>query len=202
MMSSILAFLNSLDVTIFGLLNTSAANPVFDVIMPFLTEEKNFVIPILATWFGLIVFGGKRGRIAAVVLLIATGAADAIAAQLIKPWIARLRPCHDLETVRLLVKCGGKYGFVSNHAANMFASMTVLAFFYRKYRWYFWGLAGAVAYSRVYVGVHYPGDILFGALFGLAMASAFLALLIVVNNQERKKDRTWLEWRNPPPQSM
>ncbi|MBS1271811.1 MAG: hypothetical protein MAGBODY4_00943 [Candidatus Marinimicrobia bacterium] len=199
MITGILSFLYSLDVYIFGLLNAGVANPIFDIVMPFLTNEEHFVIPILAVWFGLIIFGGKRGRIAAIILLIATGLADAIAAQILKPFFARLRPCHELETVRLLVKCGGKYGFVSNHAANMFASMTVLAFFYHNYRWYFWGLAAAVAYSRVYVGVHYPGDILFGALFGLAMAYGFIGLLILLNNRERKKERTWLEWREPPP---
>lgn len=200
MLSDFLSILNSIDVAVFHVLNGAVANPVFDVIMPFVTDEHNFVIPILLVWFGLLLFGGKRGRITAVLLLIATGLTDAFAAQILKPFFERLRPCHELEQLRLLVKCGGKYGFVSNHAANMFASMTVLAIFYSRFRWYFWSIAALVAYSRVYVGVHYPGDVLFGGLLGFGMAYLFFGLLILLNNSERKRERTWLEWREPPPE--
>ncbi|MCF7803835.1 MAG: phosphatase PAP2 family protein [Candidatus Marinimicrobia bacterium] len=194
-MESLVAFFHSIDVALFRLGNTFIANPVFDVLMPFITEEEHFIIPIFLIWFGLLIFGGKRGRIAAVVLLIATGLADAVAAQIIKPVVERSRPCHEMDTLRLLVNCGGRYGFVSNHAANMFASMTVLAFFYRKIRWYLWSFAAVVAFSRVYVGVHYPGDIFFGGLFGFGMAYLFIGLLILINNGQRKRERTWLEWR-------
>ncbi len=194
-----LTALQHVDVVVFHFFNQTIANPVFDVVMPFVTDEHHFVIPILLVWLGLLIFGGKRGRIAAILLLIATGLSDAVAAQIIKPAVGRLRPCHALETVRLLVHCGGKYGFVSNHAANMFSSMTILAIFYHKYRWYFWGVAGLIAFSRVYVGVHYPGDILGGAIFGLFMAYLWYAILVLVNNYLRKQEKLWLEWRTPPP---
>ncbi|HKJ68476.1 MAG TPA: phosphatase PAP2 family protein [bacterium] len=194
-----LQFLLHLDQVLFQFLNQTLANPVFDVFFPFITEEEHFIIPLLIIWFGLMIFGGKRGRIAAILILLATGAADAVAAQLLKPLFGRLRPCHQLEHVRLLVNCGGKFGFVSNHAANMFASMTVLGYFYRSYRWYFWTLAGLIAFSRIYVGVHFPADVLFGGLFGLGIAYVSLVLLLTLNNNLRKSNRLWLEWRDPPP---
>lgn len=188
-----------IDRAVFHFGNTLIANPLFDRLMPFITNEENFVIPILAVWLGLLIFGGKRGRIAAILLLLATGLSDFIAAQYLKPLFGRLRPCHELETVRLLVSCGGKFGFVSNHAANMFASMSVLAYFYPRFRWYFWSIAGLIAFSRIYVGVHYPADILFGGLFGYGMAMLFVGLLLWLNNGQRKRGRVWLEWRTPPP---
>ncbi len=194
-----LQFLLHFDTKIFHFFNETIANPLFDVFFPFITEEDHFLIPLLIIWLGLLIFGGKRGRIAAIVILLATGTADAIAAQLLKPLFERLRPCHQVEQVRLLVNCGGKFGFVSNHAANMFASMTVLGYFYRLYRWYFWTVAGLVAFSRIYVGVHYPADVLFGAFFGTGIAYGYLTILLLLNNCQRKSNRLWLEWREPPP---
>ena len=202
MMTALLHSLQQLDVSLFHLLNRSINNPVFDQVMPFITNEHHFVIPLIIIWFGLLIFGGKRGRVAAILLLFATISADLIAAQVIKPLVGRLRPCHALEHVRLLVRCGGKYGFVSNHAANMFASMTVLALFYWKYRWYFWSLAALIAFSRVYVGVHYPGDILGGTLLGITLGWLWFSLLVVVNNYLRKQEKLWLEWRTPPPETI
>lgn len=192
-------FVQQLDIALFHFFNQVIANPVFDIIMPFLTEEDHFTIPILLTWLSLIIFCGKRGRIAAILLIFATGAADFLAAQIIKPGVGRLRPCHTIESVRLLVNCGGKYSFVSNHAANMFASMTMLGIFYNKAKPYLLSFAGLIAFTRVYVGVHYVGDVLFGGLFGYGVAYLFFSLLIIINNSLRKREIYWLEWRNPPP---
>jgi undecaprenyl-diphosphatase len=85
----------------------------------------------------------------------------------------RLRPCHNPELAPLLHlvkgKCGGLYGFISGHAANSFALATFLVFQMRqKYSWIGWLFlwAAIIAYSRIYLGVHYFGDVIFGALWG------------------------------------
>jgi undecaprenyl-diphosphatase len=101
--------------------------------------------------------------------------ADQTTSGILKPLIARLRPCHDpaLTPVVHLVngKCGGPYGFASSHAANFFVLATYMSWHLRgRFRWMrvsLFGIASVVAYSRVYLGVHYPSDILVGALIGL-----------------------------------
>ncbi len=87
----------------------------------------------------------------------------------------RLRPCHNpaiTELVHLVHgKCGGKYGFVSSHAANTFAAASFLHYLFENRYFsisiFIW--AAIISYSRIYLGVHYPGDVLGGALLGLGL---------------------------------
>lgn len=98
--------------------------------------------------------------------------ADQGSVQLFKNTVGRLRPCHAIDDVRMFrTGCGGQYGFVSSHAANAFAIVTLLWLRYRKQTLTailltLWALL--TCYSRAYLGKHYPGDLVCGALFGIA----------------------------------
>ena len=103
--------------------------------------------------------------------------ADQGSVQLFKNTVGRLRPCHALEDVRMFrTGCGGQYGFVSSHAANMFAVAMFLMLRYWKRAKRQWPLllialwAIATCYSRPYLGKHYPGDVICGAVFGAIIA--------------------------------
>ena len=194
-MNHLLEWLDQIDRSILYIINDTLANPIFDLFFTTITNEHLWAIPALIGLLALIVRGGKRGKIAAVLVLIAASATDATVTQIIKPAIARLRPSHALgDTINLLVPKGGRYGFVSAHAANIFAGTTVLSYFYKQWKKPLLFLAFSVALSRVYVGVHYPGDVLFGGLFGYGMAWVIITLWIFLKMRELKRGRTWVRY--------
>ena len=103
-------------------------------------------------------------------------------AGIFKSGIGRLRPCHDptLDNLVREVKCGGKFGFYSSHASNTFFIATLMSMLLRKTHRYlphllfFW--AAVVSYSRIYLGVHFPLDILMGAAMGFLLGGFFATL--------------------------
>jgi undecaprenyl-diphosphatase len=160
-------FLIGVDKSLFWFINTTAANPVFDKIMPFITERNNWFLLYIYLFFFLIIKLGKKGRIAAILAILAVVFADQTTSGLLKNLVERLRPCYELVGVRMLIGGGSKFGFPSSHAANFFAAATVFSIYLPKYKWLYFSIAFLVAYSRVYVGVHYPLDIFAGALIGI-----------------------------------
>jgi len=194
-MNHLLEWLDQIDRSILYIINDTLANPIFDLFFTTITNEHLWAIPVLIGLLALIVRGGRRGQIAAVLVLITASATDATVVQIIKPAIARLRPSHALgDTINLLVPKGGRYGFVSAHAANIFAGTTVLSYFYTQWKKPLLFLAFSVALSRIYVGVHYPGDVLFGGLFGYGMAWLVITLWVLLKMRELKRGRTWVRY--------
>ena len=131
--------------------------------------------------------GLKKTGIAVLTVVLMVAATDQLA-NLFKNGLERLRPCYDPETAEAmrLVKayCGGKFGYFSAHAANHFA----VAYFFTallspKFRFIGWSLilwAFLVAYSRIYIGVHFPLDVLSGAVIGLILSALSLKLFIFI----------------------
>lgn len=196
---NIIQKLSETDKALFFWINKSLSNPFFDVLMPLITNPDNWIIPGSLLILCLLIFGEKRGRITVLVLLVVIGLTDSIAAQIIKPWIGRIRPSHTYaDMINLLVSKGGKYSFVSNHAANMFALTVVVSYFYRSWKPWLVSISILIAFSRIYVGVHYPGDVIAGALFGYGIAWTVITLFVILKMRELKRGRTWVWYDDSP----
>jgi len=185
----------NVDKKIFTFFNSSIANPVFDIFFPIITNQDIWIIPILLGIIILSIKGGTKGRIASIVLIIGVILADYSSAQIIKPYFQRIRPSHDiLDQIRLLVPKGGRYGFVSSHAANMYVSATILGYFYSKQKRLFFTIASLVAFSRVYVGVHYPADIVFGGLLGYGLGWITITSWVIIKMKNLKAGKSWAKY--------
>jgi undecaprenyl-diphosphatase len=175
-------FLYSLDVGVFRFVNVGLSSWLGDQIWPVLTDYDKIPvvrIVLVALWLLLVVKGGKRGRTAALMLIVVLIISDQFSSFVVKPLVERARPCHFVngvqvvQDVHLIVGCGGGKSFPSSHAVNNFALGTMFALFYPRWKYAFWFWASIIALSRVFVGVHYPSDIVGGAIIG-----SLLALLV------------------------
>lgn len=153
-----------------------------DSVMYWVTDAYFWIPMYVVMSFFIIRTYKMKGVWMLVATVLAVGLADYVASGMIKPYIGRLRPCHTVEIqkhVYVLRGCGGKYSFVSSHASTTFALASAIFIFTRDrmpYLIWLFPWAGLVSYSRIYVGVHYPLDILAGALIG--MLCSFLLFLI------------------------
>ena len=188
-----LDFLQSVDMNLIIWIHQYSSNNLFDIIMPFTTNKNNWKLPIVGLIIILGFFSGQRGKLTLTILIISLSFTDAICAQILKPFFERIRPSHlNIENINLLISKGGKWSMPSNHAANMFSLAIVLSYFYKKYKPLLLLLAILISFSRIYVGVHFPGDVIVGGCIGFFISSSLLILWGKVKLREIKKGRNWV----------
>lgn len=167
-----LDWIDHIDKQIFLYFN-SLHSPLSDQIWIWITNIPTWIpLYVLLLFFVIKIFKTDSLYIIAGLLLVIL-ASDQFTSSFMKPFFARLRPCHDLEIghlVHVAKKCGGQFGFASGHAANSFGIAIFTWMIFRSYwRWtwliFIWAIA--VAFSRIMIGVHYPGDILVGGSVGV-----------------------------------
>jgi len=166
------------DRALFVLINQDWQNAFMDAWLPWWRGKMTWV-PFYLVLAAYVVFRYRKAALLFLAALaICAGISDAVSSHVIKPAVARERPCNDQEvrsSARLLVGCGKAFSFPSSHAANHFSVAVFLALTLGAgYLWlrgilYFW--AASIAFGQVYVGVHYPLDVLGGAILGIAIGN-------------------------------
>jgi len=166
----------------------SLNSPFWDQVM-YAISGKFIWIPV---YLAILIYLGikYKRKFIVIVLFIILGItlADQISVNLFKNGFQRLRPCHEpaIQGLIHLVngECGGKYGFVSSHATNSFFVALFSLMFIRK-RWFTISMilwASVIGYSRIYLGVHYPGDVICGSILGAFIGLGVYQLYVLTDN--------------------
>lgn len=168
--------------------------PFWDTFFLIYTNSRSWTPVILFMVFLLFrSFPWRQALIYFLLIAAAVGVCDFIASGILKPNFERLRPCHDfLEEMTLIGNCGGMYGFASSHAANSFGLFSGFSSAFKENKYVFWLLlvwAVLMGYSRIYVGVHHPGDVVVGAVIGLVVPKLFFYLYERVGRKNRQFTR-------------
>ena len=148
---------------------------IMDTIMANITQKYSWIPLYMILIYALIREFGWQSVYSIVAIVILVIISDQLVSSLMKPFFGRLRPCHDPDIghlINIVTRCGGKYSFVSGHATNSFSVSTFfLLIFVRQYKFAWLVLIWPIlfSYSRIYLGVHYPLDVICGAMLGIVL---------------------------------
>lgn len=167
-------FIESIDQTLFRFINQTLSNPVFDIFMPFITNQNVWGIPIAIAALAGLIFGDKRTKFIMLGGILAVGLGDQISSGVMKPFFGQYRPCKELSDLVLRINCGGRLSFPSGHATGTMILALWFGYHYKKWMPYFLTFALIISFSRVYVGVHWTSDVLGGMLLGYIIVKSFI----------------------------
>ena len=171
--------IQEIDKNMFISVNHGLSTPFMDSVMTFISGPWPWVLVLLVWVAQLVARKDKEGARTLFMCLLIVGICDATSSYLLKPFFGRARPCKIYDFVRIVEGCAGYMSFPSNHATNAMAVATVcLRFCGRLAGFAMLFLAVVIAFSRVYMGVHYPFDVTAGVLFGFGFSSFWIWVLM------------------------
>ena len=200
-LTDLLSMLNARDTRVFLTVN-SHHNAYFDSVM-WLVSGKLIWVPMYVSLFFVLLKNYSYKVVFAILLAIGVVIlfTDSFTAQVIRPWVCRLRPSNLDNPMSSMVHIvdgyrGGAYGFPSNHASNTWGLAFFITFLFRRYKltFFFFLWALLVCYSRMYLGVHYFGDLLIGGLLALAGASTVFYVFRKVSGDTRLQKVKFIYW--------
>ncbi|MFC2700345.1 phosphatase PAP2 family protein [Segatella oris] len=200
-LTDLLSMLKAMDTMVFLTVN-SHHNAYFDSVM-WLVSGKLIWVPMYVSLFFVLLKNYSYKVVFAILLAIGVVIlfTDSFTAQIIRPWVCRLRPSNLDNPMSSMVHVvdgyrGGAYGFPSNHASNTWGLAFFITFLFRRYKltFFFFLWALLVCYSRMYLGVHYFGDLLIGGLLALAGASTVFYVFRKVSGDTRLQKVKFIYW--------
>lgn len=200
-LTDLLSMLKAMDTMVFLTVN-SHHNAYFDSVM-WLVSGKLIWVPMYVSLFFVLLKNYSYKVVFAILLAIGVVIlfTDSFTAQVIRPWVCRLRPSNLDNPMSSMVHIvdgyrGGAYGFPSNHASNTWGLAFFITFLFRRYKltFFFFLWALLVCYSRMYLGVHYFGDLLIGGLLALAGASTIFYVFRKVSGDTRLQKVKFIYW--------
>ena len=200
-LTDLLSMLKAMDTMVFLAVN-SHHNAYFDSVM-WLVSGKLIWVPMYVSLFFVLLKNYSYKVVFAILLAIGVVIlfTDSFTAQIIRPWVCRLRPSNLDNPMSSMVHIvdgyrGGAYGFPSNHASNTWGLAFFITFLFRRYKltFFFFLWALLVCYSRMYLGVHYFGDLLIGGLLALAGASTVFYVFRKVSGDTRLQKVKFIYW--------